>query len=175
MIKVMRIASIAILLVGAVVVGGCARLSDSPEAVAEGALRSSAGAIVAPLAYRSGLIPKPLADAWIERVESDYGQWYGSPMLDSMVTGIHNVVGALATQPGPIAASVDISSMAIPPASVNGDEATVPEAMIAYVTHYVPGSWGQTDVPGSTMCTYTLHRTKDGWRVTDGSCNVSGG
>jgi hypothetical protein len=41
--------------------------------------------------------------------------------------------------------------------------------------HYASGAWAQLDVPYSMMCNYTLHRTPDGWRVTDAACSDSGG
>ena len=131
--------------------------------------------VVAPAEYRSGLLPHSLADPWIARVESDYRRWYASPKLDHMVTGIHNVVDAALAEPGPIATSVDVTGISVPSASVNGDEATVENATMSYIVHYVPGTWNDSDVPHSMMCTYALHRTSDGWRVTDGYCNVSGG
>src|SRR5450756_2983354 len=49
---------------------------SSPEAIVEGALRSSAQALVAPPEYRSGLLSQSLGDAWVARVERDYRQWY---------------------------------------------------------------------------------------------------
>lgn len=174
--NLMRNAWISALLLLAIVASGCAyHVPGSPEAIVDGALRSSAQSVVAPPEYRKGVIAQSLADAWIQRVESDYRQWYASPMLDQEITGIHNVVAALVAQPGPIATSVDVSSIDVPSASVNGDEATFEDATIEYVTHYASGTWTQLDVPGVTMCIYTLHRTESGWRVTDGSCNVSGG
>jgi hypothetical protein len=148
---------------------------SSPEAIVEGSLRSSAQALVAPPEYRSGLLSHSLGDAWVARVESDYRQWYASPKLDDMITGIHNIVGASEAEPGPIATSVDGTWIDVPPTSVNGDEATVDDARISYVIHYAPGTWTQLDVPYAMMCYYTLHRTPDGWRVTDASCTDSGG
>lgn len=149
--------------------------TPSPEAVVEGALRSSAQALVAPTGYRPGLLSQSFGDAWVARVENDYRQWYASPKLDDMITGIHNVVGASQAGGYPIATSVDGMSIDVPSASVNGDEATVERATISYVIHYAPGPWTQLDVPYSMMCYYTLHRTPDGWRVTDASCTDSGG
>lgn len=146
----------------------------SPEAIVEGALRSSAQALVAPPEYRSGLLSQSLGDAWVARVERDYRQWYASPKLDDMITGIHNIVGTSEVGPYPIATAVDGTSIDVPSASVNGDEATVEMATISYVIHRVPGIW-QLDVPYSMMCYDTLHRTPDGWRVTDASCTDSGG
>ena len=174
--KVVRGAGVAVLLALAIVAGGCSfRPSDTPEAVVEGALRSSARVVVAPAEYRSGLLPQSLADPWIARVEGEYRRWYASPKLDDMITGIHNVVGAALTEPGPIATSVDVTAIDVPSASVNGDEATVENATMSYIVHYAPGTWTDLEVPHSMECWYTLHRTADGWRVTDGPCNVSGG
>jgi hypothetical protein len=108
-------------------------------------------------------------------VESDYRQWYASPKLDDMITGIHNIVGASEAGAYPIATSVDGMSIGVPTASVHGDEATVEQATISYVIHRAPGPWTQPDVPYSAMCYDTLHRTPAGWRVTDASCTYSGG
>lgn len=107
-------------------------------------------------------------------MENDYRQWYASPMLDDMISGIHNIVGASETGPYPIAGSVDGMSIDVPSALVNGDEATVERATISYVIHNAPGIY-QLDVPYSAECYYTLHRTPDGWRVTQASCSDSGG
>jgi hypothetical protein len=147
---------------------------SSPEAIVEGALRSSTRTLVAPPEYRSGLLSQSLGDAWVARVERDYRQWYASPKVDDMITGVHNIVGASEAGPYPIVTAVDGTSIDVPSASVNGDEATVEKATISYVIHRVPGIW-QLDVPYSMMCYYTLHRTPDGWRVTDASCTDSGG
>jgi hypothetical protein len=92
-----------------------------------------------------------------------------------MNTGIHNVVGASEAGAYPIATSVDGTSIDVPSASVNGDEATVEKATISYVIHYAPGAGAQLGVPYSMMCYYTLHLRPYGWRVTDGSCTDSGG
>ena len=146
----------------------------SPEAIVEGALRSSAQAKVAPPEYRSGLLSQCSGDAWIGRVERDYRQWYASPMLDDMITGIHNIVGASEAGAYPIATSVDGMSIDVPSALVNGDEATVERATISYVIHNAPGIY-QLDVPYSAMCVDTLRLTPDGWRVTQASCSDSGG
>ena len=148
---------------------------SSPEAIVEDALRSSAQALIAPPEYRSGLLSHSLGDAWVARVESDYRQWYASPKLDDMITGIHNIVGASEAGAYPIATSVDGMSIRVPTASVHGDEATVEQATISYVIHRAPGPWTQPDVPYSAMCYDTLHRTPAGWRVTDASCTYSGG
>ena len=182
--KVVRSAGIALLAAIPMAAGGCSfpagiskatAPSGTPEAIVEGALRSTARAFVAPSEYRSGLLTQPLADAWIARVESDDRQWYASPQLDDMITAVHHVVGGMETQPGPILASVDGMSIDVPSAIVSGDDAKVDDATISYVKHYAPGSWDQPDVPYSAMCYYTLHRTADGWRVTDASCTDSGG
>jgi hypothetical protein len=148
---------------------------SSPEAIVDGTLRSSAQARVVPPEYRSGLLSQSLGDAWVARVEKDYRRWYAPPKLDDMITGIHNVAGASEAGGYPIVTSADGMSIDVPSASVNGDEATVDDATISYVMHYAPGAWAQLDVPYSMMCYYTLHRTPDGWRVTDAACSDSGG
>jgi hypothetical protein len=151
------------------------RAPGSPEAITEGALRSSVQELVAPAAYRTGLLDPATGEAWLRRAASDYAQWYASPVLDQILTGIHNVVVAHEAQPGPIASSVEVTAIDVPSASVSGDEASVEYATIRYVTHYAPGTWTQEAVSGVTMCNFTLHRASSGWRVVDESCNVSGG
>jgi hypothetical protein len=147
----------------------------SPETVAEGALRSRAEAEVAPPDYRCGKITDSQAAAWFDRVEREYRRWYASPMLDRMLAGLEMVVNSHRQDGVPIVASVDITSVHVPFASITGDVATVEEASISYVYHFVAETWSPTDVPGSTGCWYTLHRAAAGWRVVDASCNVSGG
>jgi len=186
--QIVRSAGIAVLLALATVAGGCSsRPPGTPEAIVEGALRSTARALVAPPEYRSGVLSQSLGDAWVARVEGDYRQWYASPMLDQKLTGIHNIVSASEAGTYPIATSVDGTSIDVPSASVNGDEATVEKATISYVIHYAPGAGAvagagaapgagaQLGVPYSMMCFYTLHLRPYGWRVTDGSCTDSGG
>ncbi len=172
-LNVNRLAAIVVL---AGMVLGCAGPSpQSPDSIVQGALRSSVEYVVAPAAYRSGLLPAALATEWIARAESDYGQWYRGPALNQHLLGLRNVVGALTTQAGPIATSVEVKRIEADPAVVDGDYARVDQASIWYVTHYAAGTWNPADVPGVTMCHFGLRRASGEWRVEDEGCNVSGG
>lgn len=166
---------VAIALFGSAIAGCSAPAPDSPEAVVEGALRSSVEAVTAPREYRSGPLPSAIATAWIARAEADYGRWYRGPVLDQHLLGLHNVVSALMASPGPIPTSVDVQRIETGPVVVNGDTAHVQQASIWYVTHYAPGTWSEADVSGVTMCRYDLRLTAGVWRIETDTCNVSGG
>jgi hypothetical protein len=154
---------------------GCGQHAPgSPEAIVEGALRSNLEALVAPPAYRSGLLTPELADSWVARAESEYRAWYASPTIDRMITGIHNVTGALMAQPGPIETSVDITMVDVPSATVDGDEATVDYATMSAVKHFAPEAGADADVVYGAMLSCKLHLTENGWRVTDASWTDSG-
>jgi hypothetical protein len=67
---------VVIALLGSAIAGCSAPAPDSPEAVVDGALRSSVEAVTAPAEYRSGPLPSAIATAWIARAEADYRRWY---------------------------------------------------------------------------------------------------
>ena len=166
---------VAIVLFGSAIAGCSAPAPDSPEAVAEGALRSSVEAVTAPAEYRSGPLPSAIATAWIARAEADYGRWYRGPVLDQHLLGLRNVVSALMVSPGPIPTSVDVQRIETGPVVVTGATAHVRQASIWYVTHCAPGTWSEADVSGVTMCEYDLRLAAGSWRIETEACNVSGG
>lgn len=146
-----------------------------PDTIVQGALRSSVEVLVAPAGYRSGLLSPALAAQWTARAEADLRQWYRGQALDEHLAGLHNIVGAAETQPGPIATSVDIEHVNGGAVNPDGDTGRVDEATIWYRTHYAPGTWNIPDIEGVTMCHFELRRVDGAWRVETQGCNVSGG
>lgn len=162
------------LALGLTVASGCA-VAITPEQAAEGALRSRLNATVAPAGYRSGVLPPEMAEAWRSRVANELMPWYSESLMRSHLGGTTNVTASLMEQPGPIVISVDVVRLHMPPASIDGESARISEAAIEYTTHFAPGTWGEAQVDGTTMCRFDLERVDGRWLVVDEACNESGG
>lgn len=147
----------------------------TPEQAAEGALRAQVNATVAPNGYRSGLLSADLAEAWRSRVAADLSGWYGENLTRSHLDGNRNVTASMMEQPGPIVMSVEILDVILPPATIEGDTATIREAAITYMTQFAPGTWHEAEKEGVTMCRFDLRRVDGRWLIQDEGCNVSGG
>jgi hypothetical protein len=163
---------LALLMIG---LTNCAFPQESPSSVVDGALRAGVDAIVAPEAFRSGVLPPDLAAAWTARAEAEYQLWFAGPALDQHLTGLRNVVAAAGTQPGPIVVSVDMQGIDTGTIKVEGDSAHVEGATVRYRKHFAPDTWSQSEESGVTECFFDLHRDAGRWRVVTDGCNVSGG
>lgn len=105
----------------------------------------------------------------------DLVAWYSESLMRVHLGGTENVTASLMELPGPIATSVDVLSVHMPAASIDGDSARIDEAAIEYRTHFAPGSWSEEVIEGTTMCRFDLQRIDARWLVVDEGCNVSGG
>ena len=150
-------------------------MSVTPEQAAEGALRARLSATIAPEAYRSGLLPPELAEAWRSRAATDLRTWFGESLVRAHLGGTETVTGNLMERPGSIVTFVDVGRVVVPRASIDGDSASVAGAAIEYSTHFAPGSWNEATVEGATMCRFELRRIDGRWLVEDETCNESGG
>lgn len=70
--------------------------------------------------------------------------------------------------------SLDIQSIDVPKAVVDGNQATIDGASMEYTTHFAPNTFAELKVAGTVMCRFDLHLDDAEWRVFGGACNEGG-
>ena len=147
----------------------------TPEGAAEGALRAAAQELVAPTDYRSGRLTPQQAQQWLERVRLSLEPYYAPDLVERHMRGVANVVEDHAQHIGPIMTSVQVRSVSLGPAEIDGSGTRFSSATVDYQTQLAE-ELPTANPEGGKMCILGLRRTEHGdWQVVDETCNESSG